>query len=131
MPRLVGGSAAGDVALARRTGVGQPVTFALSLAHRLLGSPLPAWAGAGAGAGSAAEPGPAAPRLERWILARLARQGPAVAGWRYQAGIRWMGLCLAENWRQRFGIAGYDGLRRLRLLSLDLTWAAEAGRREE
>ena len=99
-----------DMALASQTGIGRPVLFALSLAHRLLGSPLPAGCG----------PDPEVLRLERWILARLARQSPALAGLRYQAGIRWMGLCLARNWRQRLGVIGYDGLRRLRLLSLDL-----------
>lgn len=99
-----------DMVLAHQTGVGRPVLFALSLAHRLLGSPLPE--------GAVDDPGIAG--LECWILARLARPEGRWDKQRYQAGIRWMGLRLSRNWRQGVGVIGYDGLRRLRLASLDL-----------
>ena len=111
---------AGDLEAARQTGVLRPVVFALSLAGRLLASPVP--------------PGldradPKAARLVDWTLRYLARPDHRFWRQRHQVGIRWMGLRLARDWRQWLGIIGYDTSRRLRLASLDLKLRrAKAGR---
>ncbi|MEM1160176.1 MAG: nucleotidyltransferase family protein [Pseudomonadota bacterium] len=95
-------------AAAERLGVARPMALALGLAARLFGTPLPP--------GMARETG-----LERWILARLGRTDrPPTDGPAYQIGLRWMGLRLAQGWRQKLGIVGYDTTRRLRLIRLDM-----------
>jgi len=107
-----------DLAAARAAGLDRPVAFALRLSARLLASPLPE-----------GMPGddPGIARLERWIVARLARPEGWLDRARYQAGVRWMGLRLAVNRRQTLGVIGYDTARRLRLLSLDLMPPVRAG----
>lgn len=103
---------AGDLEKAREVGLLRPVVFALSLAGKLMASPVPAGL-------DGADPGTAG--LVDWTLRRLPRAGGRFSRQRYQAGIRWMGLRLAATWRQRFGIIGYDTTRRLRLAALGLS----------
>ena len=98
-----------DLNHARHMGFARPVILALTLAGRLFGSPVPVGCD-----------DPVALGLERWVLNRLGRPGARAADWRYQAGIRWMGLRLAADWRQVMGVVGYDTTRRLRLVSLDV-----------
>lgn len=100
-----------DVEIARETGLARPVIFALSLAGQLLASPIP----------------PGLDHADRrtgglvdWMLRRLTQNGGRFSRKRYQAGIRWMGLKLAKDWRQAQGIIGYDTTRRLRLAALSL-----------
>lgn len=94
-------------------GLGRPVAMALRLARCLLGSPVPAEV--------ADARDPRLMGLERWILNRLGTQDGPWQQIRYQMGIRRMALGLAENWRQKQGVIGYDTTRRLNLIALDLT----------
>lgn len=109
LARAAGPDALGDhLETAHSLGVARPVLLALGLAQHLFASPVPH--------GMARED-----NLERWVLARLARTDrPATDGIAYQLGLRRMGLSLAESWRQRLGVIGYDTTRRLRLMALDM-----------
>ena len=99
-----------DVEAASAVGLERPILFALLLAGQLLASPIP--------------PGlehddPRVAGLVKWILRRMPSQHGRFERKRRQVGVRWMGLLLAQDWRQRLGIIGYDTARRFRLMSLD------------
>jgi len=98
-----------DLDAADAIGITRPVMLALNLAGRLFGSPVPQ----GATEHKAVQ-------LEHWVLKRLGRTERAISGTRHRLGVRRMALGLAQDWRQRLGVVGYDTTRRVRLISLDL-----------
>ena len=99
---------ASDLDEARSARLARPLAFALSLSHRLLGSPLPETT-----IGSLTSA-----KLESLVLDRLARSGEPLNQRRYAADIRRLRLALASGWAQHIGVIDFDTLRRFRLMTL-------------